>query len=193
MTRSWLAAVVCRRSSASVAQATAESKPNVNSVPRDRCRSSWARPRPECRVRTLLGDAQRAVAADGDKRKQTQRFHSVSHSLEQFLRQRATLAVADFGGESPAVRRAENRAAPRQQSAECLVIERDGPPRFEQTFVATKKADAFPAAVRRSFRDGANHRVQARTISAARDNADSLAHMVILLSVRPTRRRDFRG
>ncbi len=32
MIRSWLAAVVCRRSSASVAQATALSKPNVKAV-----------------------------------------------------------------------------------------------------------------------------------------------------------------
>src|SRR4029077_18270537 len=101
--------------------------------------------------------------------------------------------MANFGRESPAVRRTENRSAARQQSAEYLVIERNRSLRFEQTFVATKTADASPAAVCRSFRDCANHGVQARTISAAGDNADSLAHVATLLSVRPTRRRGFRG
>jgi hypothetical protein len=38
----------------------------------------------------------------------------------------------------------------------------------------------------------ANHRVQVRAISSAGDNADALAHTIILLSVRPTKSRGFR-
>src|SRR6185437_10768310 len=101
--------------------------------------------------------------------------------------------MTDLGRKFPAARRAENRSAAWQQSAERLVIERYCLSWFEQTFVASKNADGFPAASRCGFGDCANHCVQPRTISAAGDNADSLAHAPILSSATRARSRGFRG
>ena len=62
----------------------------------------------------LLRDAEGAVTADAYEREQTQCVHPGFHRIQQFLRQRAALAMADLGGKFPAVRCAENRSSARQ-------------------------------------------------------------------------------
>ena len=73
ITRSWLAAVVCSRSRASVAQDTALKKPNVKAVARqvvvDRLRHADDG---NAVLVELLGDGQRAVAADADQAREAE-------------------------------------------------------------------------------------------------------------------------
>jgi hypothetical protein len=68
-----------------------------------------------------------------------------------------------------------------------------------RTLVSRRKAkraeNSWSEGARNFDKAGSRRRrtVQARTISTARDNADSPAHVITSLSVWPTRRRGFRG
>src|SRR5438067_1808667 len=115
ITRSWLSAVVWRRLSASVADETAESNPKVKSVPSRSLSMVLGTPTTGMPYfEDLLRDAEGAVTADAYEREQTQCVHPGFHRIQQFLRQRAALAMADLGGKFSAVRCAENRSSARQ-------------------------------------------------------------------------------
>ena len=104
ITRLWLAAVVCRRSSASVAQATAESKPKVITVASRSLSMVFGTPTTGNPVlEKPLRDGQRTVAAHADERAQAERFEVPLGLVENLPRDLVLLAVAGLRGEPAAV------------------------------------------------------------------------------------------
>ena len=71
----------------------------------------------------LLCDAERTIAADRHHRRQPQLCHSAFDIFKQLGRQAATFAVTYFGGELPAVGRAQNGSAADQQAVQSVVVE----------------------------------------------------------------------
>ncbi len=120
----------------------------------------------------LLRDGQRTIAANGHQRGNAQRFHAGLRRLHQFLGELARFAVAGLGGKLAAIGRAENGATAHEQAVERLVIQHAIALRRQQTVVAAKDAEGFPAALGGGFGDGADHGVQAGTVAATGDDAN---------------------
>ena len=122
----------------------------------------------------LLRDAQRAIAAD--------RYECGRVRVRPFrvLRFRVTLsaaaafAVANFGGELPAVCRTQNGAAAHQEPTNGLIVEHSRIARRQQAVVPAKDADCFPTALRGRLGNRANHRIQSGTIATTNYYADPL-------------------
>src|SRR3954463_14268358 len=72
----------------------------------------------------LLGNAERPIAANRNERTQSQFAHPALHIIEQLSRQTPAFAMPDFGSELPAVRRAENRPAAKQETIQRMIIKR---------------------------------------------------------------------
>jgi hypothetical protein len=140
MTRSWLAAVVCSRSSASVAHSTALKKPNVNAVldrslsivlgtPTTGMPCSWnccataSEPSPPTQISPC--DAQMLDRRLARRRSARVEFQPVVH--------------ADRGGEAALVGRAEDRAPLAENAGRVLVCERDVADRVGEPLVALEK------------------------------------------------------
>ena len=128
-----------------------------------------------------VGDGQGAVAADAGQRVQAQRADDV-HRLLAAIHGGALLALADVPGEGVGrVAGAQDGAALHEQAGDVVrgqlaVLARD------QALVAVQEADHVPAVVAGGrAHDGADHRVEAGGVAAAReqtDRVDAVAHAV---------------
>ena len=169
----WCAsAVVCSRSIASVAKATAVSNPKQLVVPDDvvvdRLRHADDR---DAALAELVRDGQRAVAADDDER--------VEPHLVEHLDDAIGVVVRPFGGRDrvrervAAVGRAENGAAEAQDAGDVARREHARAVGLDQAVEAVFEADALDAGVGRRLDDGADDGVEARGIAAAGEDAQT--------------------
>ena len=125
----------------------------------------------------LLGDRQRAVAADANQSFEVQLLDRRGDAFEQLGLDFDAIVHADGGGEAALVRRAENRAALVEDAGRVLRRERDVLHGIVEAFVALEKADAVVAEAPAGLRRAANHRVESGAVAAAGENADSfVAH-----------------
>ena len=124
MTRLWLVAVVCKRSSASITVATAESKPKVMAVasrslsivlgtPMQLMPASWS-----CCAVAIEPSPPTMMAIDA------QRFQNFARIRDDLLGDFRAIARADLGHEMPAVRRADDRSAARHDARGLAAAER---------------------------------------------------------------------
>ena len=120
------------------------------------------------RERVLLeeprGDAERVLAADGDERVEPLRCEVLEHALD---------AVLELVRVRP--RRAEDRAAARQDPRDRAVVERLELA-LDEPAPALADADHLVAAVERAPRHRADDRVQTRAVASAGEECNSLAH-----------------
>ena len=123
----------------------------------------------------ILRDAERAVAADGDDRVDAE----VARVRDQLVRPVDVLVtpvrLQDRVVErAAAVRRAEDRPAEVADAAHRLARHGDHLVLAEQPGEATLDAEYVPPTMQRREHGGANHRVQARGVTAA--SGESYAH-----------------
>ena len=90
----------------------------------------------------LLGDGERAVAADADKTAHGELADGGGHLVKQGWIDGDPLVFADGGGESPFVRGAEDGAALSEDAGGVSRGERHIADRLDEAFVAAEKADA---------------------------------------------------
>ena len=172
MIRLWASAVVCSRSMASVANATAVSKPKQLVVPTMSLSIVLGTPTIGMpRELNSMGDGERAVAADHDERAEA---HLVEHlddavgvvarAVRGFDRVRERIAAVD---------RAENRAAEPQDAGDVARREHARPAGLDQAVEAVFEADALDAAVGAGLDHRTDDRVEAGCVAAAGEDADA--------------------
>ena len=110
------------------------------------------------------GDAQRVLAADRDERVQTRAGGVLEHPFDTALDLVRVCA-----------RRPENRAAAGENPRDLPAPERLDDP-LDEPAPTLAHADDLPAAVERAPRYGPDDSVQARAVTAPREDADSLRH-----------------
>src|SRR5207248_9812115 len=115
----------------------------------------------------------RPVAADDDEAVNAQPFQNIARIGDHFLRDFDAIARSDFRDEMPAIRRADDGAAARHDAGGSFAIEDDVISRRQQTFEAIQEPEDFPAQLFRGQDDTAQDGVQAGTIAAARQDADT--------------------
>ena len=110
----------------------------------------------------LLGDGQRAVAADAHEALEAKLLDRALHAFEQLAFDFDAIGNAGRGGEPALVRRAEDRAALVQNAGRVLRRQRDVLHRVVQALVALEEADAVvtQAASRFSRRRGSRRSVR---------------------------------
>ena len=171
----WCAsAVVCSRSIASVANATAVSKPKQFVVPTMSLSIVFGTPTIGMpRWQNWWAIAERAVAADDDERVEP---HLVEHLDARDRSSRAVPSdVCDRIGERIAgVDGAENRAAEAQDAGDVARREHARAVGLDQAVEAVFDADALDAAVAGGLDDGADDGVQAGRVAAAGEDADDV-------------------
>ena len=113
-------------------------------------------------------DAERVLAADRDERVEPLVLEGREHLLDaalELVRVRA--------------RRAEDRAAAREDSGDVAAAERLDDP-FDQPAPALAHAEHLPPTAERASRDRADDRIQPGAVASAREHPDSLRHHVSL-------------
>ena len=120
----------------------------------------------------LLGDRQRAVAADADQPAEVEMLDRGLDAGDELRIELEPVVDADRGGEAALVRRAEDRAALAENAGGVLVVERHVADGIDQPFVALEKADDFVAVRVGALHDAANDGVQAGAIAAGGENPD---------------------
>ena len=177
MIRSWLAAVVCRRSSASVAQATALSKPNVKAVaerslsivfgtPITGIPNSWncwaivSEPSPPTQISPHRPSCSTVMPAAAS--------NSTSICWRSSMPARAT--------KRPLL--VEPRIVPPSVEMPDVFLLLSGMKLTGSTSpsIAAEKADRLVIELRGRLEHSADHRVQAGTIAATRKNSKSVFH-----------------
>ena len=173
MTRLWLSAVVCRRSSASVAQATAESKPNVMVVAARSLSIVLGTPTmgmpASCICCAMVSEPSPPTATNAVMPSASMpRLVASSNSLGSWRTSPWPVLAENW----PRLAVPENGAAAHQQAVERLVIQHAKILRRQQAVVTADDADGFPTAFGGGFGNRADDRVQAGTIPAAGNDAD---------------------
>ncbi len=171
MTRRCASAVVCSRSIASVANATAVSNPKQFVVPTMSLSIVFGTPTSGMpALAELVRDRERAVAADHDQRAEAHLVEHLDDAIGVIVR---AFGGADGIGERiAAVRRAENRAAEPQDAGDVARREQARAIRLDEAVEAVFEADALDAAVRGGLHHGADDRVQTRRVTAAGEDAE---------------------
>ena len=166
--------MVWRRSSASVAQSTALSKPKVNAVAVRSLSIVFGTPTTgNAELVELLSDCERAVAADANQPVDAELLDSGVHAFEQVAADVLPIGDADGGRETALVRRAEDGAAGVQDAGGVLGRECDVLDGVVEPFVTLDEADAVVAELPAGFRRAADDRIEAGAVAAAGQDADS--------------------
>ena len=164
-------AVVCRRSIASAANDTAVSKPKHVVVPTMSLSMVLGTPTIGNALQVeLVGDRQRAVAADDDQGVQPHLVEGLDHTIRV-----VRLPVGGVGRvleRVAVVGRAEDRATETENAGDILRRERRGSATGPAAVEAVLETDDFDLGVGSGLDDGADDRVEPGGVAAAGQDAD---------------------
>ncbi len=173
ITRRWLYAVGCRRSTRLGHHRDRGVEPEGElgggQVVVDRLRHA---DHGEAGFGELERDAERAVAADADERVDPERDERRARPLDDRGVEHAPIAERDLHREAAAVRGSENRAAAADDARGVLPVEDLRRLRVQQALEAVGEADDRQVAARRGTVNGADDGVQTGRVAAAGDDPE---------------------
>ena len=181
---------MCNRPIASVAYETAVSNPNVATVPsKSLSIVFWDTDHRDAKLRDLVGDPHRSVAADRDQRVDAVFFETIDQPWRYVFSGDRAVGLLDVVGERiAAIGRAQNRAAGvRDASYDFWIkLKRTAVGKIfgmQQAIETAADPQNLPATFRRRERHRTNDCIEPRSVSAAgRDcNSFDFAHRLVFL------------